>query len=201
MKKTVIYVLAECLADERFADLTIHGAFPSLDKAKATMLEKIEERFDYIKDDLCDDEEEWKKWVNARFWNTVEDSEHKVAWSDDDGDTVSKFLIDEVEVGFEESEKISELENEKLLEEIESIIDVLIDRRDIHDVLEAIEKQLGPLSFVDTKIYDGCDENKDGDKYIMMNSYNLEYKGRSFYLRLFYGNRSQIVGTYDIEEN
>ena len=103
MKKTIIYVLTECLAYDHTADLTIHGAFTSLDKAKAIMLEKIKERFDYIKDDLCDDEEEWKQFVNARFWNTVGDGEHKVAWSDDDGDTVSKFFIDEVDVDFKKS--------------------------------------------------------------------------------------------------
>lgn len=66
-----------------------------------------------------------------------------------------------------------------------------------------IEKAVTALSlfgtpkFVDEKIDDGCDENEDGDTYVMMRSYDVD----KYYVRIYYGDNSGIIGCVDVEED
>lgn len=55
------------------------------------------------------------------------------------------------------------------------------------------------VEFVDEKIDDGSDD--DYNEYIMMRSYDIDYKGHSYYVRFFYGNNDREVGCYEVNEN
>lgn len=85
---TDIYIITECFQDYKGASTTPWGAYKSLESAKKGMRDSIRERFgDYIFDDMTDEEAE--AWINEKFydWNY---------WEYDDGDTVTKFYIDEI---------------------------------------------------------------------------------------------------------
>ena len=71
---------------------------------------------------------------------------------------------------------------------------------DIETTIEKVKKLDGveKVEFVDSKIDDGCDD--DINQYVMMNSYDITYKGETFYVRFFYGDTDGIVGSFEIND-
>lgn len=59
-------------------------------------------------------------------------------------------------------------------------------------------KALGELHFCDEKIDDGCNEGED--EYVMMRSYDLNVGRQKFYVRLYYGNNTTELGTFDVSQ-
>lgn len=90
-----LYAITECYAWYKGADATHWGVFSSLEKAKMRLEEIIEEKFHYIKEDVCEDEDEWYDWVKVRY---VDTDGSLVMWEDEDDDAITKFYIDETEI-------------------------------------------------------------------------------------------------------
>lgn len=93
-----IYVVYESYQWYKGADATFWGAYKTKEDAEKALMETIEEKFGYIKDNFyCDSEEEeqqeWDAWVNARFTAT-----DKTEWIDEDDDAVTKLYIESYEM-------------------------------------------------------------------------------------------------------
>lgn len=67
---------------------------------------------------------------------------------------------------------------------------------DYLDEAEDCLKTLGELYFCDEKIDDGCDEGED--EYVMMRSYDLDTEGQKFYVRLYYGNYTTELWSFEV---
>lgn len=63
--------------------------------------------------------------------------------------------------------------------------------------LEAMREGLN-VKYVDESIDDGCDENEDGNTYVMKGVYDIQYKGYTFVLRLYFGNYTRTVGYFTL---
>lgn len=68
---------------------------------------------------------------------------------------------------------------------------------DIEDVVRELDGFQG-LETVDEKIDDGCDDDS-GNTYVMMRSFDIDYKGETFYCRFFYGDGDRIIGSFDVD--
>lgn len=89
-------------------------------------------------------------------------------------------------------------EKETIYEEVDASIRKIYSDRDVDEVKSDIESMFGEMKFIDEKIDDGCDDDED-DNYVMMRSYDFTYKGVDFYIRLYYGDCTGLVGSYDLE--
>lgn len=91
-------------------------------------------------------------------------------------------------------------------EEIDAIYDEVDElcmrsQGDLDDMVDKIKSYLNTeLKYVDGWIDDGCGEDEE-DGYVMGVSYDFTYKGVDFYLRIFYGDNTREVGTYDLRED
>ena len=82
--------------DYKNCDATNCGVYPDREAAKNGMLEILEERFQYVKEDLLEeDKDAWAEWIAEKY---VKHEDDVVIWIYDDGDSVNKFYIDEIEV-------------------------------------------------------------------------------------------------------
>lgn len=80
-----------------------------------------------------------------------------------------------------------------------NIIDGIIDvYDDVNDVIECLKIWFDDVKFVDEKIDDGCDDEGE-DTYVMMRSYDIKKGDKLFYLRLYYGDCTMTVGSFDLE--
>ena len=93
------------------------------------------------------------------------------------------------------------MKKNQLKKEFEEIVSSMTDK-DIDDAIEIIKNTDGvrKVEMVDEKIDDGCDDNEHND-YVIMRSYNIDYKGRSFYVRFYYGDCDGLIGCYDVRNN
>ena len=80
-----VYVITELYADYKHTDTTAHGAYTSYDKAKKELDEMLKERYDYMA----------KSAIKEKYHS---DEYSKIVWEYDDGDSLTKFYIDELEV-------------------------------------------------------------------------------------------------------
>lgn len=100
------------------------------------------------------------------------------------------------EEAYEDSEEETEVETEE--KETEDTADrirrVLMIVGNI-DKAETALSLFGTPKFVDEKIDDGCDDGED--TYVMMRSYDVD----KYYVRIYYGNNSGIIGCVDVEED
>ena len=96
-----MYAITECYQWYKGADATHWGVYKTLESAKEHLRKIIEERFDYMKDNLLIDDEdedgikEWNEWIDSRF---IPENDGDVIWVDEDDDAVTKFYIEETEV-------------------------------------------------------------------------------------------------------
>ena len=94
----ILYAITESYQWYKGADATHWGVHKTLEGAKKHLREIIEEKFDYMKDNLLiDDEdeesvEEWNEWIDSRF------SDNGMMWEDEDDDSVTKFYIEQTEI-------------------------------------------------------------------------------------------------------
>lgn len=70
---------------------------------------------------------------------------------------------------------------------------------DVDDVIDCLKVWFDDVRFIDEKIDDGCDEGED-DTYVMMRSYDIKKGNDMFYLRLYYGDCTMTVGSFDLKE-
>lgn len=74
------------------------------------------------------------------------------------------------------------------------------------DYLPQAEKKLeryGTLQFVDEKIDEGIDDDDTDDEYLMMRSYDFVSKDgtEKYYIKLYYGDKSEELGYYTIQDS
>ena len=94
--------------------------------------------------------------------------------------------------------RIMETEN-KQLELVDSVIEGIVEvYEDIDEIVEVLKVWFDDVRFVDEKIDDGCDESEEDD-YVMLRSYDITKNGKRYYLRLFYGDNTMLVGSYEVE--
>ena len=113
--------------DYKNCDATNCGVYPDREAAKNGMLEILEEKFQYVKEDLDEEGEDgWNKWVAEKY---VKHEDNLVIWEYDDGDSLNKFYIDEIEVDEDENKKklydkicseLSKYENSDNTEEVDT---------------------------------------------------------------------------------
>ena len=78
------------------------------------------------------------------------------------------------------------------------------DKLTMCDTLEEAEDALekfGTIKFVDEKIDDGLDDDCE-DEYLMLRCYNLyptDTSLKSCYVKLYYGNNTMELGTFDVQ--
>lgn len=96
----ILYAITESYACYKGSDATFWGVYKTLQEAKDALFDIIKDRFDYIKDNIDEDdedalEEEFEGWINKRY---VKANDSVVKWEDYDDDAVTKFYIDETEI-------------------------------------------------------------------------------------------------------
>lgn len=90
-------------------------------------------------------------------------------------------------------------DGEKVKRELMDILDDYVyDDRGISACIGSLTAKdaIDKCVFVDCGIDDGCDDGTN--EYIMKMCYDITYKGRTFYVRFFYGDVDGIIGCYDI---
>lgn len=99
------------------------------------------------------------------------------------------------EEAYEETEEIEEVadavQDDDTAERIRRVLMIV---GDIHKAETALSL-FGTPKFVDEKIDDGCDDGED--TYVMMRSYDVD----KYYVRIYYGNNTGVIGCVDIDEN
>lgn len=107
-----LYGIIESYQDYKGADATNWGVKTSLEDAKKYLLEIIGQQFHYIKVSLIDEIEDeqctraedeqielrWNEWVEDHLEEGGYGNGFTYRWTFDDGDTVYKFYIDELEL-------------------------------------------------------------------------------------------------------
>lgn len=84
-KKEKIYVVSEMYADYKHNDSTVYSAYTTFKKAKNALDRILRNRYDYMS----------KNSIQEKYRS---DSYSEIIWEYDDGDSLTKFYIDELEV-------------------------------------------------------------------------------------------------------
>lgn len=106
-----LYGIIESFLDYRGADATNWGVVKTLEEAKSRLLEIIDQQFYYMKeqfeedavkdDDTVDRELQetiWNEWVEEHLEEGSYEKGFSYKWEYDDGDCITKFYIDELEL-------------------------------------------------------------------------------------------------------
>lgn len=105
-----LYGIIESYQDYKCADASNWGVAKTIEGAKEKLIGAIEQQFNYIREDIIYDIEEeldreatleevelkWQEWINAHLTEGGYGDTYLYKWEYDDGDTCTKFYIDEI---------------------------------------------------------------------------------------------------------